>query len=106
MDKSLSVCINCKIVLERIKNYGYSDLIIEFQKLQKKICNLDGFDVKKKVASMEIISSLMRQLAHTGKIENIVLKLFDNEMKKYFNNNINILNLWVKIKERLNKEIT
>ena len=105
VDEKPCLCINCRLVLEGMKNNGRSDLITEFETLQKKVCNLDGYDEELRFDSIEIISSLMKQLGQTGRIERIVLKALDQEMNRCLSGQPDSLNLWREVKEKINRDM-
>lgn len=93
-DENPHNCVRCKVVWEGMEKYDLGAHISGFQHLYNKILNIEILDESKKYDMVEIIASIMKQLGQTGKIERVILKLFDKQMTEFLSEFEEVLDSW------------
>lgn len=99
------LCFNCQLAIDGMSKYGFQVQMVAFQQLHKQISDSIVLNQEQKKSSIEIISTIIEMLGHTGHINKVVLKSFSNQLRQLFQGDSSIFESWVLVESELMKQI-
>jgi len=95
------LCFHCQLAVDGMNKYGFQNQMVTFQKLFDKIISSIKLHQNQKDDSIEIISTLVKMLGHSGKVDKVVLKTFNNQLCQLFKEDSTILKFWDPLKSEI-----
>lgn len=97
-EKKPWLCFHCKLAIDGMNKHGFQNQMTAFQQLFEIVSNSTNLKQKNKNDSIEIISTLIKMLGHSGRVDRIVLKTFNNQLRQCLNEEPSALKSWESLK--------